>query len=194
MWTGHPRRHRCDGVRGLSARGVRLLVGDPSGSRVERFVRCRNAAESAKVYTRRSARTSPRRASRRRARVRGHRRGPQPHPQRALSEPDRRVAGARPAWHYVIVGLKRAAPEFRSLLDRRRHDHRGTDHRPLTLPQRILVRSVRRRLQGAGCRSRNVQNRRQRHCDRRGVAGRGRMRVRLLSSWIGFVGSPDTDT
>ena len=45
---------------------------------------------------------------------------PYPSPTDVAQAPD-------PAWHYVIVGLKRDAPEIRSYRIRRRHDHRGAD-------------------------------------------------------------------
>jgi proteasome lid subunit RPN8/RPN11 len=94
--------------------GCGLLVGDPSSTRVERFVRCRNAAESAKVYTLdplehlRAERAAEDDGLEIIGVVHSHTHSePYPSPTDVAQAPD-------PSWHYVIVGLKRAAPEFRS--------------------------------------------------------------------------------
>ena len=100
---------------------------------VAHFYPCTNAAASAMVYT-----VEPREHLRAEMRRRGPRlgdprRGAQPHPHRALPEPDRRAQAPDPGWHYVIVSLKRDAPGDPQLPDRRRRDHRGTDRRHLSL-------------------------------------------------------------
>jgi [CysO sulfur-carrier protein]-S-L-cysteine hydrolase len=89
-----------------------LLVGH--GQRVTRFVPCTNVAESAKVYT-----VDPRehlRAERAAEDeglevigvVHSHTHSePYPSPTDVAQAPD-------PTWHYVIVSLKREAPETRS--------------------------------------------------------------------------------
>jgi proteasome lid subunit RPN8/RPN11 len=94
--------------------GCGLLVGHLSSGRVERFVRCRNAAESAKVYTLepldhlRAERAAESDGLDIVGVVHSHTHSePFPSPTDVTQAPD-------PAWHYVIVGLKRAAPEFRS--------------------------------------------------------------------------------
>lgn len=101
--------HMYDGYP-LEACG--LLVG--TGSRIERFVRCTNVAESARLYT-----IDPRqhlRAERDAENagfevigvVHSHTHSePYPSPTDVAQAPD-------PAWHYVIVSLKRDAPETRS--------------------------------------------------------------------------------
>jgi [CysO sulfur-carrier protein]-S-L-cysteine hydrolase len=89
-----------------------LLAG--SGARVDRFYRCRNDAESARVYTldpldhlraERDAEASGREIV---GVVHSHTHSePYPSPTDIAQAPD-------PAWHYVIVGLKRESPETRS--------------------------------------------------------------------------------
>ena len=89
-----------------------LLAG--SGPRVERFYRCRNAAQSARVYTldpldhlraERDAEASGREIV---GVVHSHTHSePYPSPTDIARAPD-------PGWHYVIVGLKRESPETRS--------------------------------------------------------------------------------
>ncbi|MEJ7719791.1 MAG: M67 family metallopeptidase [Ilumatobacteraceae bacterium] len=96
--------------------GCGLLVGTPGPATtavVERFVRCRNTAESARVYT-----VDPldHLHAERAAEddgfdiigvVHSHTHSePYPSPTDVAQAPD-------PSWHYVIVGLKREAPEFR---------------------------------------------------------------------------------
>ncbi len=96
--------------------GCGLLVGTPGPATtavVERFVRCRNTAESARVYT-----VDPldHLHAERDAEddgfdiigvVHSHTHSePYPSPTDVAQAPD-------PSWHYVIVGLKREAPEFR---------------------------------------------------------------------------------
>jgi [CysO sulfur-carrier protein]-S-L-cysteine hydrolase len=89
-----------------------LLAG--SGDQVARFYRCRNAAQSARVYT-----LDPldHLRAERDAEVSGHEiigvvhshthSEPYPSPTDIAQAPD-------PGWHYVIVGLKRESPETRS--------------------------------------------------------------------------------
>jgi len=96
--------------------GCGLLVGTPGPATtavVERFVRCRNTAESARVYT-----VDPldHLHAERDAEddgfdiigvVHSHTHSePYPSPTDVAQAPD-------PSWHYVIVGLKREAPEIR---------------------------------------------------------------------------------
>ncbi|MEJ7561116.1 MAG: M67 family metallopeptidase [Ilumatobacteraceae bacterium] len=96
--------------------GCGLLVGTPGPATtavVERFVRCRNTAESARVYT-----VDPldHLHAERAAEddgfdiigvVHSHTHSePYPSATDVAQAPD-------PSWHYVIVGLKREAPEFR---------------------------------------------------------------------------------
>jgi len=95
--------------------GCGLLVGTPGTTTavVERFVRCRNTAESARVYT-----VDPldHLHAERDAEddgfdiigvVHSHTHSePYPSPTDVAQAPD-------PSWHYVIVGLKREAPEIR---------------------------------------------------------------------------------
>jgi proteasome lid subunit RPN8/RPN11 len=96
-----------------------LIAGPPAadggaGDRAPRFYRCHNAAESARVYT-----IDPK--DHLRAEIDAEDRGleingvvhshthsePYPSPTDVASAPD-------PSWHYVIVSLKREAPEVRS--------------------------------------------------------------------------------
>jgi len=91
-----------------------LLIGDPAVGRVARFVPTTNVAESAKVYT-----ISPKEhlAAERVAESEGlevigvvhshTRTEPYPSPTDVAQAVD-------PAWHYVIVSLKRGLPETRS--------------------------------------------------------------------------------
>lgn len=99
--------------------GCGLLAGSPNGDadgpdRVERFYRCRNAATSARVYTLepRDHLHAERDAEDAGLEIIGvvhsHTHSePYPSPTDIEQAPD-------PGWHYVIVGVKRAAPEFRS--------------------------------------------------------------------------------
>jgi proteasome lid subunit RPN8/RPN11 len=91
-----------------------LLIGDPSSQRVARFVACTNVAHSAKVYT-----IDPKEHLR--AELAAEAEGfevmgsvhshthtePFPSPTDVAQAPD-------PGWHYVIVSLKRGAPETRA--------------------------------------------------------------------------------
>lgn len=93
-----------------------LIAGAPGHDRAERFYPCRNAAESATVYT-----VDPRDFMRAEADaddrdwqiigvVHSHTHSePYPSPTDIAQAPD-------PTWHYVIVSLKRDAPELRSYL------------------------------------------------------------------------------
>ena len=89
-----------------------LLAG--SGTRVERFYRCRNAAQSARVYTLdpldhlRAERDAEASGHEIVGVVHSHTHSePYPSPTDIAQAPD-------PGWHYVIVGLKRESPETRS--------------------------------------------------------------------------------
>ena len=89
-----------------------LLAG--SGARVERFYRCRNAAQSARVYTLdpldhlRAERDAEASGHEIVGVVHSHTHSePYPSPTDIAQAPD-------PGWHYVIVGLKRDSPETRS--------------------------------------------------------------------------------
>jgi proteasome lid subunit RPN8/RPN11 len=91
-----------------------LLAGDPRSGRVAVFYPCRNAAESARVYTiePRDHLLADRDAERRGLSIIGvfhshTHTEPYPSPTDVEQAPD-------PDWHYVIVGLKRDAPEIRS--------------------------------------------------------------------------------
>ena len=91
-----------------------LLIGDPSLNRVARFVACTNVAHSAKVYT-----IDPKEHLR--AELAAEAEGfdiigcvhshthtdPYPSPTDVAQAPD-------PDWHYIIVSLKRGAPESRA--------------------------------------------------------------------------------
>ena len=101
--------HAYDGYP-LEACG--LLVG--RGSRVERFVPCTNVAASAKVYTvdplehLRAERAAEEQGLELIGVVHSHTHSePYPSPTDVAQAPD-------PQWHYVIVSLKREAPETRS--------------------------------------------------------------------------------
>ena len=89
-----------------------LLAG--SGTRVERFYQCRNAARSARIYTLdpldhlRAERDAEASGHEIVGVVHSHTHSePYPSPTDIAQAPD-------PTWHYVIVGLKRDAPEARS--------------------------------------------------------------------------------
>ena len=91
-----------------------LLAGDPARPNVSLFYPCRNAAESARVYTvePRDHLLADRDAERRGLTIVGvfhshTHTEPYPSPTDVEQAPD-------PAWHYVIVSLKREAPETRS--------------------------------------------------------------------------------
>ncbi len=75
------------------------------------FYPCANADALGQGVHDRPPRPPARRARRRGPRLGDHRRGAQPHPHRALPEPDRRRPGPRPAGTTLIVSLKREAPE-----------------------------------------------------------------------------------
>jgi proteasome lid subunit RPN8/RPN11 len=101
--------HAYDGYP-LEACG--LLVG--RGARVTRFVPCTNVAESAKVYTvdprehLRAERDAEAEGLELIGGVHSHTHSePYPSPTDVAQAPD-------PAWHYVIVSLKRDGPETRS--------------------------------------------------------------------------------
>jgi proteasome lid subunit RPN8/RPN11 len=91
-----------------------LLAGPEGGPGVTRFYRCRNAAESARVYTvdprdhLRSERDAEEHGWEIVGVVHSHTHTePFPSPTDVAQAPD-------PAWHYVIVSLKRETPEVRS--------------------------------------------------------------------------------
>jgi [CysO sulfur-carrier protein]-S-L-cysteine hydrolase len=69
-----------------------LLAGPPGGAVVTRFYRCRNAAESARVYTVDPSHTHT---------------AAFPSPTDVAQAPD-------PAWHYAIVSLQQDQPSLRS--------------------------------------------------------------------------------
>ena len=105
-----------------------LLAGDPATSRVTLCYPCRNAASSARVYTvePRDHLLADRDAERRGLSIVGvfhSHTHTDPYPSRTDVEqaPD-------PEWHYVIVSLKREAPEIRSY---RIIDHAVTEE-PIT--------------------------------------------------------------
>jgi proteasome lid subunit RPN8/RPN11 len=91
-----------------------LLAGPAGGSRAERFYRCRNDAASARIYT-----VNPKDHFRADRDAEDHgweivgvvhshtHTEPYPSPTDIAQAPD-------PEWHYVIVGIKRDAPEIRS--------------------------------------------------------------------------------
>lgn len=91
-----------------------LIAARPGSDTVSRFYRCRNAAESAKVYTidsmdhLRSERDAESNGWDIVGVVHSHTHTePYPSPTDIAQAPD-------PDWHYVIVGLKRESPELRS--------------------------------------------------------------------------------
>jgi proteasome lid subunit RPN8/RPN11 len=91
-----------------------LIAGAPGDDRVERFYPCHNVAESAKLYT-----IDPKDHYRAQLDADDHdweivgvvhshtHSEPYPSPTDVAQAPD-------PGWHYVIVSLKRDAPELRS--------------------------------------------------------------------------------
>lgn len=91
-----------------------LLVGEPSSSKVVRFVPCTNVAESARVYT-----IDPKEHLR--AELAAERDGLEvigvmhshTHSE-AYPSPTDVAQAVDPGWHYVIVTLKREVPEARS--------------------------------------------------------------------------------
>ncbi len=91
-----------------------LIEGEPNGGHAERFHPCRNDAESAKVYTinptdhLRAEMDAEERDREIIGVVHSHTHSePYPSPTDVRQAPD-------PGWHYVIVSLKRDAPELRS--------------------------------------------------------------------------------
>jgi proteasome lid subunit RPN8/RPN11 len=91
-----------------------LLAGDPIDGRATTFAACRNAAESARVYTLdpldhlRAERAAEAAGWEIIGVVHSHTHTePYPSPTDIAQAPD-------PSWHYVIVGLKRGSPEVRS--------------------------------------------------------------------------------
>ena len=91
-----------------------LIAGGPGAEHAARFYPCRNAAESAKVYTidpkdfLRAEMDADDRDWEINGVVHSHTHSePYPSPTDVAQAPD-------PAWHYVIVSLKRDAPELRS--------------------------------------------------------------------------------
>lgn len=91
-----------------------LLAGEPGADHGARFYACRNVAESAKVYTidpkdfLRAERDADDLDWEINGVVHSHTHSePYPSPTDIAQAPD-------PGWHYVIVGLKRDAPELRS--------------------------------------------------------------------------------
>ena len=93
-----------------------LLVGRASGAQVVRFVACENITHSAKVYSiepkvlLRSEREAEGEGLELIGVMHSHTHTePYPSPTDVAQAPD-------PTWHYVIVSLKREAPEVRSYL------------------------------------------------------------------------------
>lgn len=91
-----------------------LIAGPPERDHAERFYPCRNAAQSAKVYTIdptdhfQAERDADDRDWEINGVVHSHTHSePFPSPTDVAQAPD-------PGWHYVIVSLKRDAPELRS--------------------------------------------------------------------------------
>ncbi len=91
-----------------------LIAGAPDSNHAERFYPCRNTAESAKVYTIdptdhfKAERDADDRDWEINGVVHSHTHSePYPSPTDVAQAPD-------PEWHYVIVSLKRDAPELRS--------------------------------------------------------------------------------
>jgi [CysO sulfur-carrier protein]-S-L-cysteine hydrolase len=91
-----------------------LIAGSPGTDDAVHFYPCRNAAESAKVYTidpkdhMRAELDADDREWEISGVVHSHTHSePYPSPTDVVQAPD-------PAWHYVIVSLKRDAPELRS--------------------------------------------------------------------------------
>jgi proteasome lid subunit RPN8/RPN11 len=91
-----------------------LLAGRPGRNDVVRFYRCRNAAESARVYTvdprdHLHAERDAEAAGLEIVGVMHSHTHTEPYP-----SPTDVAQAVDPAWHYVIVSLKRQAPETRS--------------------------------------------------------------------------------
>ena len=93
--------------------GCGLLAGPGGGTHAKRFYRCANAASSARVYTLdpldhlHAERDAEQHGWEIIGVVHSHTHSePYPSPTDIAQVPD-------PAWHYVIVGLKRDAPELR---------------------------------------------------------------------------------
>jgi proteasome lid subunit RPN8/RPN11 len=91
-----------------------LIAGEPGAGHAARFYPCRNVAESAKVYTIdptdhfRAEHDADDHGWEINGVVHSHTHSePYPSPTDVAQAPD-------PAWHYVIVSLKRDAPEVRS--------------------------------------------------------------------------------
>lgn len=91
-----------------------LVAGVPGSGRLERFYACRNAAESARVYTiepkdhLRAERDAEDNGWEIVGVVHSHTHTePYPSPTDVAQAPD-------PSWHYLIVSLKRPMPELRS--------------------------------------------------------------------------------
>ena len=96
--------------------GCGLIVGPADGARATGFTACRNAAESARVYTvdphdhLRAERAAEAAGWEIIGVAHSHTHTePYPSPTDVAQAPD-------PAWHYLIVGLKRESPEIRSFL------------------------------------------------------------------------------
>ena len=94
--------------------GCGLLAGPPGADAVMAFTVCRNAAESARVYTvdpldhLRAERAAEEAGWEIVGVVHSHTHTePYPSPTDIAQAPD-------PGWHYVIIGLKRESPELRS--------------------------------------------------------------------------------
>lgn len=106
--------------------GCGLLAGPPGTDTAEHFYRCVNAEQSARVYTvepldhLKAGRHAEDQGWEIIGVVHSHTHSePYPSPTDVAQAPD-------PTWHYVIVGLKRAAPEIRSYWIR---DGMVTEHR-----------------------------------------------------------------
>ena len=94
--------------------GCGLLAGPPGADAVTAFTVCRNAAESARVYTvdpldhLRAERAAEEAGWEIVGVVHSHTHTePYPSPTDIAQAPD-------PGWHYVIIGVKRESPELRS--------------------------------------------------------------------------------
>jgi proteasome lid subunit RPN8/RPN11 len=91
-----------------------LIAGSPGGDVVSRFYRCRNAAESARVYTvdpgdhLRAERDAEARGWEIIGVVHSHTHTP------ALPSPTDVAQAPDPAWHYAIVSLQHDEPVLRS--------------------------------------------------------------------------------
>ena len=99
-----------------------------------RFYRCRNAAESARVYTidphdhLRAERDAEANGWEIIGVVHSH-----THTE-AVPSPTDVAQAPDPGWHYAIVSLRDDEPVAAQLPHRRRRRHRGAGRRPLTLP------------------------------------------------------------